>query len=119
MTVSGTPSHFEFTFGTLEGSGLPAKLPLCFDEGDDDPLLAACLRWCSANWSKATCEGSFRDRKPSMEPVFFFFFGDLESLEDAALEAVEARLDDVRLALSREGREEVEVALESGELGRS
>lgn len=61
----------------------------------------ACLRWASAYCSSAICEGSFRDRKPNTEAVFFFVLVDLESFEEA-LDAVEARLGDVRLAVSND-----------------
>lgn len=102
LTISGTPSHFEFTLGTLSGSFLVVKLldvdPRA-DGGDGVPFSAACLRWASAYCLNASLEGSFRDRKPNT-PVFFFFFDDRASSEEATLEAVEARLDDVRLAVS-------------------
>jgi hypothetical protein len=72
--------------------------------GERVPLSAACLRWASANCSKATWEGSFRDRNPRTEPVFFFFFlDDVESSEAVTLEAGEARLGEDRLAVSNEG----------------
>jgi hypothetical protein len=71
--------------------------------GEGVPFSAACLRWASANCSKATCEGSFKDRNPKTEPVFFFFLHDVESSEAATLEAGEARLGDVRVVVSNEG----------------
>ena len=51
-----------------------------------------------------------RDKKPRTEPVFFFVFlvAEAESLQLPLLECVEARLDDVRLAASKDGRERVE-----------
>jgi hypothetical protein len=76
------------------------------------PFSSACLRCASAYCSNASCDGSFNDKKPNTEPVFFFFgLDDLESLEDA-LDAVEARLGDVRLAESNDGRMEVDEACE-------
>jgi hypothetical protein len=66
-------------------------------------LSSACLRCVSAYCSNASWDGSFSDRKPNTEPVFFFL-DVLESFDDA-LEAVEARLVDVRLAESNDGRE--------------
>lgn len=68
--------------------------------GDDSP--DACLRWASAYCSRASCEGSFSERKPKTALAFFFLLDVLESLEDPALEYEEARLDDVRL--SNDGR---------------
>lgn len=119
LAAAGMPSHFEFTFGMLDGSCLPTKV---LDEvGVVLPLVADCLRCCSANCSRASWEGSFRDRKPSTEVGFLFFFvlDDLESLEEVvALDVVEARLSDVRLAVSEESRELMDVDLESGEVGR-
>jgi hypothetical protein len=77
----------------------------CDDAGEDVPFSAVCLRCASANCFSASCEGSFRDRKPRTLPDFFFFLDDdLESLEEDALEAVEARLPDVRLAVSNDCR---------------
>lgn len=84
-----------------------------------DPFPTACLRCCSANWSRADWEGSFKERKLSTEPAFFFFFGDLESFDVAGLESVEARLGGGRLAVSTEGRDVVEGGLESGVVERS
>lgn len=74
----------------------------CEDDGERVPFSAACLRCASAYSLKASCEGSFRDRNPRT-PVFFFFFADdLEPSEEATLAAVEARLGDVRLAVSND-----------------
>jgi len=113
LTISGTPSHFEFTLGTLSGSFLVVKL-LGVEprpDGDDGgPFSAACLRWAWAYCLNASLEGSFRERKPNT-PVFFFFFDDRASSEEATLGAVEARLDGVRLAVSIDG-----VQLEGEEL---
>jgi hypothetical protein len=86
-------------------------------DGEDEPFSRASLRWASAYCSKATCEGSFKDRNPKTEPAFFFFFGDLESSEDATLDAVEARLADVELAVSKDGRPWDERAIEAGVRG--
>jgi hypothetical protein len=83
------------------------------------PFSRACLRWASAYCSKATCEGSFKDRNPKTEPAFFFFFDDLESSEEATLDAVEARLADVRLAVSKDERPWDEGAVEAGVAGGS
>ena len=66
-------------------------------------MARVCLRCNSAYCSRATCDGSFKDRKPSTEPFFFVFPDDFEPLEEA-LDAVEARLGDVRLAVSNDGR---------------
>lgn len=52
-----------------------------------------------------------------MEPLFFFF-DDAESLEEATLEVVEARLGGEALATSLDGRERTEAALRSGVVGR-
>lgn len=108
LTVSGMPSHLELTLGTVSGSFLLAKVPLVLTdelEGETVPLPLPCLRCCSANCSSATWEGSFMDRKLKTELLFFFFFVDLESLELEWLEVVEARLDDVVLAVvSKDGR---------------
>lgn len=82
------------------------------------PEALACLRCCSANCSRATWDGSFKERKPSTEP-FFFFFDDLESFDEEALEDREARLDDVTLAVSKERWVRVDGAVESGEVGDS
>jgi hypothetical protein len=67
------------------------------------------LRCCSANCSSADCDGSFKVKKPSIA-LGFFFFGALPSFDE---EALEARLGDVRLGVSNEGRtgDEVEVVL--------
>lgn len=108
LTVSGMPSHLELTFGTLSGSFLLANVPLVFTEeleGETVPLPLPCLRCCSANCSRATWEGSFIDKKLKTELLFFFFFVVLESLELEWLDGVEARLDDVVLAVvSKDGR---------------
>lgn len=109
LTESGMPSHFELTLGTSAGSFLLANVPLVLIdefEGDVVPLPLLCLRCCSANCSRATCDGSFSDKKPNTELLFFFFFDDvLESLELRLLDGVEARLDDVVLAeVSKDGR---------------
>lgn len=108
FTASGTPSHLELTLGTLAGSFWLTIVPLVLMEeleGDTVPLLLPCLRCCSANCSRATWEGSFRDKKPKTELLFFFFLDVLESLELELLEVVEARLDDVVLTVvSKDGR---------------
>jgi hypothetical protein len=79
-----------------------------------------CLRCCSANCFRATCDGSFTERKPSTElPFFFFFVDDLESLEEEALEDREARLDDVRLVVSKGAWELMDRAFERGVVGGS
>lgn len=111
LTASGMPSHLEFTLGTLSGSFLLAKVALVPPvltetfEGDTEPLPLPCLRCCSANCSKASWEGSFSDKKLKTELLFFFFFDVLESLELELLDVVEARLDDVVLAVvSKDGR---------------
>jgi hypothetical protein len=79
-------------------------LGLLFDCGVEVPLAALCLRCCSANCSRATCDGSFNERKLSTEcALFFFFLDDAESFEDDALDDREARLEDVELVVSREG----------------
>ena len=85
----------------------------------DAPELAFCLRCCSANCSKATCEGSFKERKPRTELPFFFFFDDFEPFDEELLEDMEARLDDVTEVVSKEGREMFEGAFESGVAGGS
>ena len=104
LTASGTPSHFELTLGTVEGSFWPTKFVEVPDWGEVLPAAVFCLRCCSANCSSASWDGSFRERKPSTELVFFFFFDDdLESLEDERLGVMEARLDDVRLVVSKDG----------------
>lgn len=85
-----------------------------------DPFLsAACLHCWSANWSRADWEGSFKERKLSTEPAFFFFLDDLEASEEAVLESVEARLGDDRLAVSKDGRDLDEAGLEPGVVERS
>jgi hypothetical protein len=57
-----------------------------------------------------------RDKKPRTELVFFFFFvAEVESLQLPLLECVEARLGDVRLAVSKDGRERVEAVSAAGE----
>ena len=102
LTASGMPSHLELTLGTFSGSFLLANVPLVLMdelEGDTVPFPLPCLRCCSANCSRATWEGSFSDKKPKTELAFFFFFGILESLELELLDVVEARLDDVALAV--------------------
>lgn len=108
LTASGIPSHLELTLGTFSGSFLLAKVPLVLMEeleGETVPLPLPCLRCCSANCSRAACEGSFSDKKPKTELLFFFFLDVLESLELDVLEGVEARLDDVVLAVvSKDGR---------------
>jgi hypothetical protein len=71
--------------------------------GEGEPFSSACLRCASAYCSNASCEGSFRERNPKTD-AFFFFFDDLESSE-AALEAVDATLADVRLAVSKDGQQ--------------
>lgn len=107
LTASGMPSHLELTLGTFSGSFLLANVPLVLIEeleGDTVPLPLPCLRCCSANCSRATCEGSFSDKKPKTELLFFFFLDVLESLELDVLDGVEARLDDVALAVvSKDG----------------
>lgn len=108
LIASGTPSHLELTLGTLSGNFLLAIVPLVLTEvldGDTVPFPLPCLRCCSANCSRATWEGSFKDRNPKTELLFFFFLIVLESLELEALEVVEATLNDVVLAVvSKEGR---------------
>jgi hypothetical protein len=56
-----------------------------------DPFSEASFRCCSANSSKAECEGSFRAKNPSTP--FFFFFGAFGSFEADALEARVAVLE--------------------------
>jgi hypothetical protein len=111
LTASGMPSHLELTLGTLSGSFLLAKVPPVAPvlteafEGDTEPLSLLCLRCWSANCSRASWEGSFSDKKLKTELLFFFFLGVLESLELELLDVVEARLDDVVLAVvSKDGR---------------
>jgi hypothetical protein len=72
------------------------------DEGEGVPFSASRLRCASAYCLKASCDGSFRDRKPRTPDFFFFFDDDLESSDEATLEAVEARLGDVRLVVSND-----------------
>jgi hypothetical protein len=72
--------------------------------GEGEPFSSACLRCASAYCSNASCEGSFKERKPKTEPFFFFFFDDQESFEEAALDVEEATLADVRLAVSKDDR---------------
>lgn len=104
FTASGMPSHLELTLGTVGGSFWPTKFIEALDCGEVLPAAAFCLRCCSANCSRATWDGSFRERKPSTELVFFFFFDDdFESLEEERLGVMEARLDDVTLAVSKDG----------------
>ena len=82
--------------------------------------LPFCLRCCSANCFRATCDGSFTERKPRTElPFFFFFDDDLESFEEDAPDDIEARLDDVRLVVSRYVWESIDGALDSGVVGGS
>ena len=81
--------------------------------------MPCCLRCCSANCFRATCDGSFTERKPSTELPFFFFVDDLESLEEEALDDREARLDDVGLAVSKDAWELMDGAFESGVVGGS
>ena len=108
LIASGTPSHLELTLGTLSGSFLLANVALVLTDtfdGDTVPFPLPCLRCCSANCSRATWEGSFKDRKPKTELLFFFFLNVLESLELEALDVVEATLNDVVLAVvSKDGR---------------
>jgi hypothetical protein len=78
-----------------------------------------CLRCCSANCLRATCDGSFTKREPSTELPFFFFFDDLESFEEETPEDMEARLDDVRLVVSKDAWELIDGACESGVVGGS
>lgn len=91
---------------------------LALDCGVEVPELRFCLRCCSLNCSKATWDGSFRERKPSTEP-FFFFFDDFEPFDEELLEDMEARLDDVREVVSKDGREMFEGAFGSGVAGGS
>lgn len=108
LTTSGIPSHLELTLGTLSGNFLLAIVALVLMEefdGEVVPFPLPCLRCCSANCSRATWEGSFKDRKPKTELLFFFFLNVLESLELEALDVVEATLNDVVLAVvSKDGR---------------
>lgn len=99
LTDSGMPSHFVFTLGTLTGSF--CEFVVCTPkELAFAPFSAACLRCCSANWSRADCEGSFSVKKASM-PLLFFFCDVFESFDDEALE-LEARLGDARLRVSND-----------------
>ena len=104
LTASGRPSHLELTLGTPAGSlwvVTPGKPPTGVPEPEPGPpRSAACFRCWSAYCSKASCEGSFRVRKPKT-PLPFFFFGALESCDE---EALEARLDDATLRESKDGR---------------
>jgi hypothetical protein len=101
---SGTPSHFEFTLGIFSGNFFCAYELGGRLVGEEVPFTAACLRCASAYCSNAACDGSLSDKNPST-PVFFFFLDDLlESSEEALLDTVEARLGDVRLAESNDGR---------------
>ena len=51
--------------------------------------------------------------------LLLVFFDDMESSEDATLEAIEARLTEVKLAVSKEERELVEAGIEMGVRGWS
>lgn len=73
LAQSGSPSHFELTFGTSGGSlrsvtpGSPTAVLR--------PLLScACFRCASANWSKASADGSLRESKFMSPPILLFFF---------------------------------------------
>jgi hypothetical protein len=108
------PLHRELAFRTPEGIFLLLIL-LAFvefaDDDDDVPFAEPCLRCCWASCSRATWDGSLRDKNPRTELAFFFFFSlatEAESLQLPLLECVEARLGDVRLAVSEDGRERVE-----------
>lgn len=80
-----------------------AWVGVALDWGVEDADEAVCLRCCCAYWSRAACEGSFRERKPSTELAFFFFLDDRASFVEEAVEAREARLDDVtEVGLERE-----------------
>lgn len=110
LRVSGTPSHLEFTFGTVGGSfwvETPGSTAI-----STRPLFsAACLLCCAANCSSAICDGSFSDRNPNMEfPFFFFFFWLLGGVSGRSLRD---RLYDVEyLASDTDGRVlEVQVGL--------
>jgi hypothetical protein len=82
--ASGIPSHFELTLGTLAGSFWGETDPRAI-EFPIDPFSEASFRCCSANSSRAECEGSFKAKNPSTP--FFFFFGAFESFDEEALEA--------------------------------
>ena len=110
LDFSGIPFHLEFTLGTVVGSfcGVMVPMPIGLPA---PPFSAACLRCCSANCSKADCDGSFRLKKPSM-PLDFFDLDDLEvfesleveALEEEDLDELEARLGDVVLRESNDWR---------------
>jgi hypothetical protein len=88
--TSGIPSHFELTLGTLAGNFWGETVPRANEFPSDalptGPLSEASFRCCSANCSRAECEGSFRVRNPST-PLVFFFLGAFESFDVDALEA--------------------------------
>ena len=95
LTDSGTPSHFELTLGTVDGSFCGAP------DGSGWPFAAVCFRCASANCSRALCEGSFRARKLRTPFFFFFVVDDLDSRDTEPSE--DARLmdpDDVMLLAS-------------------
>lgn len=79
-----------------------------FEDGEDVPLLGLDLRDASANCSSASCEGSFKVKNPKIEAVFFFLAEAADSLDEVALEDMEARLGDDKLAVSYEDRERSE-----------
>lgn len=104
LTDSGTPSHFELTFGTVGGSfwletvltatGVLVLAAVC-----------VCFRCTSASWSSAFWDGSLRVRK--LRTALFFF------VDDGALDSRDVEpSEDARLV----DREEVELR-ESGKVG--
>ncbi len=79
------------------------------------------MRCCWANCSSATCDGSFREKKPSTGLVFFFL-GGTTCAEDGLLEVVEAeevRLIDMALVVSKDWRDPIHVMSDSRVRGRS
>lgn len=106
LTEFGMPSHFEFTLGAVVGSfcGETPWKPIGLEE---PPLAACCLRWDSANCSKASWDGSFRERKLST-PLFFFFDDALDSREVEPLDARLVAAEDVVLLESLSRAEKVD-----------
>ena len=115
----GAPFHLAFTLGTVRGRGLLAGVIRCVEDEVEAALSAACLRCCWAYFSRATCEGSFSEKKPRTTLlVFFFLEAGASSVEDL-LEATETWLADMRLLASEERRECGSEASESLVKGRS
>lgn len=69
FAFSGRPSHLLLTFGTCSGSFRVDTVAAAFALL---PFCCAFFRSASANCSRASAEGSFMVRKPSI-PLFFFF----------------------------------------------